>query len=184
MEMKTYSGHTFDPVNPNPDSIDILDIAVATSRIPRFVGHTAFFYSVAQHQMMTARLARLRKYSVEVQLACLVHDASETYISDIPTPVKRELTNIKEVEGAIQNAIHLHFDILFNSSIYKIVKEMDILAFTYEDIYLRQIPFALDSVLIYANFDDVVVEKKTSDAVALEYMRMFNVLDRERNTDV
>lgn len=184
MEMKTYAGRIFNPVNPTPDSIDILDIAVATSRIPRFVGHTAFFYSVAQHQMMTARLARLRKYSVEVQLACLVHDASETYISDIPTPVKRELVNIKEVEGAIQNAIHQHFDILFNSSIYKIVKEMDTLAFTYEDLHLRRKPFALDHSPIYVNFDDVVVEKKTSDEAALEYIRMFNILDRERNTDV
>ncbi len=29
-------------------------------------------------------------------LACLLHDASECYLSDVPTPFKKELPNIRK----------------------------------------------------------------------------------------
>lgn len=38
-------------------------------------------------------------------LACLLHDASEAYISDIIRPVKAHLSNYLEIEEMIMNVI-------------------------------------------------------------------------------
>ena len=82
----TVSGIHFYPLNPNPDDIDISDIAHALSLICRANGHFKYFYSVAQHCIACAEEAIERGYSLEVTLGCLLHDASEAYLCDV-TPV-------------------------------------------------------------------------------------------------
>ena len=47
--IKTYTGVMFDPLNPNLELIDILDIAHALSQLRRANGHFRSFYSVGQH---------------------------------------------------------------------------------------------------------------------------------------
>ena len=42
---------------------------------------------------------------MRVQLACLLHDASEAYLSDVTRPVKRELPKYLEIEEPLQEAI-------------------------------------------------------------------------------
>jgi uncharacterized protein len=83
--LQTYTGRQFWPLDARPEEIDILDIAHALSCQGRFAGHTRAFYSVAQH-------------SVEVSIHCaptdalwgLLHDASEAYLVDLPTPIKHD----------------------------------------------------------------------------------------------
>lgn len=50
-QIKTYRGIFFDPLNPNPEDIDIVDISHALSMLCRANGHSPVFYSVAQHQL-------------------------------------------------------------------------------------------------------------------------------------
>ena len=69
----------FDPLHPNTDLIDIEDIAHALSMLCRANGHFKSFYSVGQHCINCAKEAKARGYSSFVQLACLLHDASEAY---------------------------------------------------------------------------------------------------------
>ena len=80
----TYNGIKFDPMLPRAEDINIYDIAHALSMQCRYTGHSREFYSVAEH-------------SVRVSQACgradamwgLLHDASEAYLHDIPSPLKQ-----------------------------------------------------------------------------------------------
>lgn len=67
------------------------------------------FYSVGQHSLNCAAEAKARGWSERQQLACLLHDASEGYISDIIRPVKIYLTNYLEIESKIMGTILTHF---------------------------------------------------------------------------
>lgn len=49
--------------------------------------------------------AKIRGYSRRVQLACLLHDASEAYLSDVTRPVKQEIPKYLEIEKPLQEAI-------------------------------------------------------------------------------
>ena len=104
-EIMTYSKKMFDPLNPDVELIDIEDIAHALSMLCRANGHFKTFYSVCQHSINCAREAEARGFSRRVQLACLLHDASEAYLSDVTRPVKQELPRYKEIEAPLQDVI-------------------------------------------------------------------------------
>lgn len=80
----TYTGQHFEPTNPDPELIRIEDIAHALSMICRGNGHVKTFWSVGQHCICCAREAAARGLSNRMVLACLLHDASECYMSDVP----------------------------------------------------------------------------------------------------
>lgn len=101
----TYTKRMFDPLYPNPELIDITDIVHALSMLCRANGHFKSFYSVCQHSINCMKEAEARGYSKRVQLACLLHDASEAYLADITRPVKAELPKYKEIEAPLQETI-------------------------------------------------------------------------------
>ena len=103
--IKTYTGVMFDPLNPEPALINDLDVAHALSMLCRANGHFKSFYSVGQHCLNCAREAQARGYSERVQLACLLHDASEAYLSDVTRPVKHRLPQYLAIENVLQDAI-------------------------------------------------------------------------------
>ena len=104
-EIMTYTRTMFDPVRPEADKVNIVDIAHALSLLCRANGHIPSFYSVAQHCINCMKEARARGYSERLQLACLLHDASEAYLSDVTRPVKAELPRYKEIEAPLQELI-------------------------------------------------------------------------------
>lgn len=81
------------------------DIAHALSLLCRGNGHLPHFYSVAQHSLNCMKEAVARGYSERVQLGCLLHDASEAYLSDITRPIKGLLTNYLSIEKKLQDTI-------------------------------------------------------------------------------
>lgn len=103
--IKTYSGVMFDPLLPDPEKIRIQDIAHSLSMLCRANGHFKSFYSVGQHSINCMLEAAARGYSERVQLACLLHDASEAYLSDVTRPVKKELPKYLEIETPLQETI-------------------------------------------------------------------------------
>lgn len=103
--MNTCTGRKFDPMHIKPENICLEDIAHALSFLCRGGGQTLIFYSVAQHCLNCAKEARARGWSERMVLACLLHDASEAYISDIIRPVKAHLSNYLEIEEMIMNVI-------------------------------------------------------------------------------
>jgi len=105
--VETYTGKRFHLLDPQPDEIDIIDIAHALSQQCRYTGHTRRFYSVAEHSVHVSLLV-----SAPSRLVGLLHDASEAYVSDISRPVKM-LTPVGppyyEVEERIMRAIAAKF---------------------------------------------------------------------------
>lgn len=105
----TYTEKHFDPVNPDMTQVDIHDIAHALSLICRGNGHVKTFFSVGQHCIRAAKEAKARGYSQRVILACLLHDASECYMSDVPRPLKPAMTEYVQIENKLLDLIYEKF---------------------------------------------------------------------------
>lgn len=102
--VETRSGKRVSVQNPQPDQFDIKDIAYALSNTCRFNGHCAGFYSVAEHSVAVAlRLPR------NLRLAGLLHDATEAYLGDIPSPIKQFLPDYKVIEERFETALEKAF---------------------------------------------------------------------------
>ncbi|MBL4933092.1 phosphohydrolase [Clostridium paridis] len=107
----TYSKTKFYPLDPIEDDIKIIDIAHALSMLSRANGHFKHFYSVAQHSINCYKEAKFRGYSERVQLGCLLHDASESYISDLTRPVKKNLPGYFKIEEKLQGIVYKKFGV-------------------------------------------------------------------------
>jgi len=106
--IRTQSGIMVDVLNTDPDDIQIEDIAHALSHLCRFGGHTPHFYSVAQHSYLCAMMAPAR-----LQLTALLHDASEAYLVDVPSPIKPILNNYKTIEEHLELVIAKRFNLIY-----------------------------------------------------------------------
>jgi hypothetical protein len=100
--MLTYTGKEFYPLHPDPEYINIKDIAHALSNVCRFTGHVSQFYSVAQHCVLVSQICE-----PENALCGLLHDASEAYLSDVARPVKYTelMEGYREIEAVLEQAI-------------------------------------------------------------------------------
>ena len=105
----TYTGKHFEPMNPDPALFDIRDMAHALSLICRGNGQVHTFWSVGQHCICCAREAEARGLSARVVLACLLHDAGECYLSDVPRPFKKALPFYVEHEEKLLSLIYERF---------------------------------------------------------------------------
>ena len=107
--IRTSSGVKFYPLNPDPQGILMEDIAHALSLLCRGNGHVKVFFSVGQHCIHCAKEAEQRGYSTRLILACLLHDASEAYLSDITRPVKQHLQDYCRYEEHLLEVIYKKF---------------------------------------------------------------------------
>lgn len=105
--IRTYTGRLFNPLDPDPEQIDPIDIAHSLSLVNRFTGHTNQPYSVAQHSCLAFDLV------FESKPHALLHDASEAYLADLARPVKKqlEMTAYRKVEKRIMDAVFERFDL-------------------------------------------------------------------------
>lgn len=108
-DMSTYTAKRFDPLQMTVENVAIEDIAHALSLTCRGGGQIRYFFSVAQHSVNCAREAAARGGTAREKLACLLHDASEAYVSDIIRPVKPYLSNYYEIETRIMAVIREAF---------------------------------------------------------------------------
>ncbi len=104
--IQTVSNRRFFPLDPNPNDIDINDIAHALSMKCRFSGHTSQFYSVAQHSVLVSYAC-----NPEDALWGLLHDAEEAYLVDMPKPLKvlPEFQWFVDVSAKVQLAVCKRF---------------------------------------------------------------------------
>lgn len=128
--IRTYTGKLIDVSNPNPDDIVIADIAHALSLNNRWGGHTKYPYSVAYHSLWCAACVE-----PEYKLEALLHDATEAYIRDMPTPIKKLLPDYMALEEKLDTAIRAKFGLPATMS--QAVKDVDrrALDFEWSDVF-------------------------------------------------
>ena len=104
-EIRTFMGKMVDPMNPDPELINLVDIAHSLSNLCRWNGHTMKFYSVAEHSIFVANAVE----KPEDKIAAMLHDASEAYIGDVTRPLKHRLKNYFDMEYDIMVVISRKF---------------------------------------------------------------------------
>lgn len=100
--IETFTGKKFYFLDPTDEQIDIRDIAHSLAFTCRYTGHSRRFYSVAEHSVFVSYLAN-------DPLGGLLHDASESYITDIASPIKPHINNYKELEDMLMTRIAKKF---------------------------------------------------------------------------
>lgn len=106
--IQTFTGEAFYPLDARREEIRLLDIAHALSMQCRFTGHVRWFYSVAEHSVRVSYLCDPKD-----ALWGLLHDASEAYLCDLASPIKRlpELFAYREAEKRLQSTIARKFSL-------------------------------------------------------------------------
>jgi len=104
-KIMTTSGVIVDLNNPTPGMIHIEDIAHSLARQCRFGGHLNGFFSVAQHSCAVSFLLFAKGMDEDIQFAGLMHDASEAYLLDMPSPIKAILPEYKAIEQNLMKVI-------------------------------------------------------------------------------
>lgn len=89
------------------DGMDIESIATALSNTCRFCGHVKRFCSVAEHSVWVSHLC------TEYKFTALMHDASEAYLNDMPSPIKAQITGYKEWENFIMERLASFYQFTF-----------------------------------------------------------------------
>lgn len=131
--LKTYTGKAFYPAMPDPGLICIEDIAHALSQLCRFAGHCSDFMSVAEHSFNVLCDVKTKTSDRNVWKTAFLHDATEAYVIDLPSPIKRMCENYREIERRVADAICERFDLIYPiDPHHPIVKESDLRVFVAE----------------------------------------------------
>ena len=146
--IRTFTGIMIDPTEPDSELIDIRDIAHALSLLCRANGHFSHFYSVAQHSLACMREAKARGYGRRTQLACLLHDASEAYLSDVTRPIKGLMPEYLVFEKRLQDMIYEKYIGTLSESELSEVSEADDCMLYYEFLALTGLNRAPNSGLL------------------------------------
>lgn len=115
--IQTFTRRKFWPLNPYPEDIDVRDIAHHTAILNRYTGATSRPYSIAEHsvrvsmlaEQLAAKLTPDDKPRIRLVAKCgLMHDASEAYLNDAASPIKRTKTfdEYRKVEKYLQGMIN------------------------------------------------------------------------------
>lgn len=140
----TYTGRHIDPFNLRMEDIAIRDIAHALSMTCRWGGHTKRFYSVAEHSVLLTHFARTTqgpsrytslmaqdletRHLLDLQRYLLLHDASEAYLTDVPSPYKArpEFAAFVAFETKVQGMIERKFDVSDSAEVRRKAKALDL----------------------------------------------------------
>ena len=179
----TFTNTLFYPLAPRADEVKIEDIAHALSQMCRANGHFKTFYSVAQHSINCASEARVSGLSARIQLACLLHDASEAYIADITRPVKCYLGEYRQIENKLQRTIFEKFGLAdLTEEELRLVNDIDdaLLRYEFEHLHhqcLYEYAYALTS---HPNVSERRMTSVKDEFIQLTQQIMNNMADPHR----
>lgn len=123
VKIQTVQSAAVDLLHPEPEDYQITDIAGSLSKLCRFVGQIRTFYSVAQHSVECARQLRIAGHDRKTICWGLLHDAAESLLGDVSSPLKQILPRYAELEGRHDRAIAGRFGLPW--PIPYVVKDVD-----------------------------------------------------------
>jgi len=123
--------------------ISILDIAHSLSMQCRYTGHTKKFYSVAEHSLIVSEYL-----PPSLKMWGLMHDASEAYLCDFPSPIKKEIPQYQIMEDKIMDVIAVKYQ-LWPYPMPEEVKQIDNAILNDEKVQAMKYPdsFHWDSIV-------------------------------------
>lgn len=152
-----HSGGFYWPLEQRVEEILLEDIIHTLPRKGRFADHTQIPISVANHSCTLASVCEER-LSFEHARWALLHDASETYFNDIPTPLKYlpELAAYVAAEEYCQTLIAERFQINLTTEQYTEVHELDrLMAYAEMLVYM---PVMAEIKMKAQNYSDELIE--------------------------
>ena len=129
------------------------------------------FYSVAQHSVMASHIV-----PPEDALAALFHDASEAYIGDITSPLKRLLPDYRAIESRLQSDILTKLGLA--ESLPPSVKFADLVLLATEQRDLM--PAHIDEWVLIADIEPLPqrIEPWSSNVARRMFLERFNELSK------
>lgn len=172
--METVSGKHVSPVNTDLSQIDIDDIAHGLSLSCRWAGQCDIPFTIAQHSMGVATLSKKC-----FKLQGLLHDATEAYLTDIPTPFKPLMPEYKKLEASLWKAIAERFGV--PEELHESVKLADrIMLMSERDVLKRRAgarekwaPDYEDAPRKYGVVDHLVTWNETWEQSKAHYLEAF-----------
>lgn len=99
------SGRFLNLRDPDPRDITIEDVAHGLAMTCRFSGQCSRFYSVAEHSIRGSERMWELGYGEYYQLAFLLHDSAEGFVTDMPRPAKVLLPDYNELEERVLQTV-------------------------------------------------------------------------------
>jgi hypothetical protein len=121
--MYTISGQQIDVTDPQPEQINVWDIAWSLSHINRYLGHTPVPWDVLSHTGLCYMLYKADTQAVDTspgfELALLLHDAAEAYVGDMLHMTKKleSLDGYRCLEDNVSRIIYQRFGINYLGSL-------------------------------------------------------------------
>jgi hypothetical protein len=100
------SGQFYDYLEPEKNCWEIEDVALALSNQSRYAGHVDKFFSIAQHCVFVSEII-----DPAYALDGLLHDASEAFLTDLPSPLKALLKDYRELEKIHEKEIFRRYNL-------------------------------------------------------------------------
>lgn len=118
----TYSGLNFLLHGESINAFRLEDIAHSLSMQCRYTGHVKRFYSVAEHCVLMSRHVT----DLGFKIMALYHDAVETYVGDLASPMKQCLPDYKKIEEDIERRLFMWLGYSVPPYVKKLIKVLDI----------------------------------------------------------
>lgn len=175
--IETYTGMKFYPFSKNAIEVNILDIGHSLSHQCRFGGHCKEFYSVAQHSLLVAEILKDRGANTLIQLFGLLHDATETYMIDLPSPMKKHMPEYKKAENVLHDVIWEYLELpIPTKEQWEIVKEVDVLLLQFEAKNLLSFAYWADHSVELPNVD---IKEELPSEVKKRFISRYESLRKE-----
>jgi 5'-deoxynucleotidase YfbR-like HD superfamily hydrolase len=102
--IRAFSGVYVNVFDPHPDTLLISDIAEGLAYNYRWGGHSKSKITVAEHSCRVAM-----GVDAEYMLEALLHDATEAYLGDMASPIKKGMPDYQRVENNMMHVMAIKF---------------------------------------------------------------------------
>jgi len=182
----TYKGNKISYYNLTKEDIDLDDILQSISRISRFLGHSSRAYSVGEHTLIGLIIAEEMNYSARHKMYWLVHDFTEAYVGDCPTPLKKIIPDFRNIEAQVEGAVMDHFGLEpMTANDYDAIKRIDrtMLVMEMRDLTLHTYQdFINDMVfenIIEDDYFTIGKNEQSADLIHKELLSAFHKIKKE-----
>lgn len=131
--IQRYNTSVLRPFSPNSSEWDTESVAHSLSLLNRFVGHVKHPYSVATHSLLVYQIIEQFHRNedpviqAELQLAALIHDASESWFGDSASPIKNHpnMYLFRQAEHNLMLDIFIWHSINVTPSLIDLISNVD-----------------------------------------------------------